>query len=134
MDTPDVTSNFDEEDIDNNLFVALLSYIGILVFIPYFIKTDSKFVKFHAKEGLNLLIIEGIYVVLDSLLSMIKVSEVVVDYGSLVGTRMVTPLFISIPMALIGLVLTILSIIGIVNVCKCRAKELPLIGKIKIVK
>jgi len=134
MDTPDVTSNFDEEDIDNNLFVALLSYIGILVFIPYFIKTDSKFVKFHAKEGLNLLIIEGIYVVLDSLLSMIKVSEVVVDYGSLVGTRMVTPLFISIPMALIGLVLTILSIIGIVNVCKCRAKELPLISKIKIIK
>lgn len=134
MDTTDVTSDFDEEDINNNVFIALLSYIGILVFIPYFIKTDSKFVKFHAKEGLNLLIIEGIYVVLDSLLSMIKVSEVVVDYGSLVGTRMVTPLFISIPMALIGLVLTILSIIGIVNVCKCRAKELPLISKIKIIK
>ena len=134
MDTPDTTSSFDEEDIDNNVFIALLSYVGILAFIPYFIKTDSKFVKFHAKEGLNLLIIEGIYVVLDSLLSMIKVSEVVVDYGSLVGTRMVTPIFISIPMALIGLVLTVLSIIGIINVCKCRAKELPLISKIKIVK
>lgn len=134
MDTPDVTVDFEEEDINNNSFLALLSYIGILAFIPYFIKTDSKFVKFHAKEGLNLLIIEGIYVVLDSLLGMIKVREVVVDYGSLVGTRLVTPLFISIPMALIGLVLTIISIIGIVNVCKCRAKELPLIGKIKIIK
>ena len=134
ISTTDNTNEFDKKDIEENMFLALLSYIGIFAFIPYFIKTDSKFVKYHAIRGINLLILEGIYILLDSLLSMIKVSKVVIDYGTLVGTKMVTPLFISIPLAIIGLILTILSIIGIINVCKGKAKELPLISKIKIVK
>ena len=134
MDTKDNTDEFDEKDINDNFFLALLSYIGIFAFIPYFIHTDSKFVKYHAKEGINLLILDGIYVLLDGILGFIKVREIVVDYGDLVATRMVTPLFISLPIAIIGLVLTILSIIGIVNVCKGKAKELPLINKIKIIK
>ena len=134
MDTKDGTDEFDKEDIDNNMFLALLSYIGIFVFIPYFIKNDSKYVKYHAEIGINLLILEGVYTLVDMLLSTIKVSKVVVDYGSLVGTKMVTPLFISVPMAIIGLILTIISIIGIINVCQGKAKELPLINKIKIIK
>lgn len=134
MDTTDSTNEFDENDIEDNMFLAMLSYIGIFAFIPYFIKTDSKFVKYHAIRGINLLILEGIYTLLDSLLSMIKISKVVIDYGSLVGTKMVTPLWISLPMAIVGGILTVLSIIGIVNVCKGKAKELPLIGKIKIIK
>ena len=134
MDTEDNTNDFDKKDIDNNMFLALLSYIGLFALIPYFIDTKSKYVKYHAEIGLNLLIIEGVYTLLDMLLSTIKVSKVVVDYGSLVGTKMVTPLFISVPISIIGLILTILSIIGIVNVCKGKAKELPLINKIKIIK
>jgi len=134
MDTTDNTDMFDKKDIDDNIFLAMLSYIGIFAFIPYFIKTDSKFVKYHAIRGINLLILEGIYTLLDGLLSLIKVSKVVVDYGNLVGTKLVTPLWISVPMATIGIILTILSIIGIINVCKGKAKELPLINKIKIIK
>lgn len=134
MDTEDTTCNYNNVDIEENVFLAMLSYIGIFAFIPYFIHTDSKYVKFHAIQGINLLLIEGIYTLLDQLLSLIKVSKVVVDYGSLVGTKMVTPLWISIPMAVVGGVLTVLSIIGIVNVCKGKAKELPIIGKIKIIK
>lgn len=134
MDTTDNTDEFDEKDIEDNTFLAMLSYIGIFAFIPYFIKTDSKFVKYHAVRGINLLIIEGIYTLLDGLLSMIKVSKVVIDYGAFVGTKMVTPLWISLPMAIVGGVLTIISIVGIVNVCKGKAKELPLISKIKIIK
>jgi len=134
MNTTDNTDEFDKKDIDDNMFLAMLSYIGIFAFIPYFIHTDSKFVKYHAVRGINLLIIEGVYTLLDGLLSMIKVRKIVIDYGSLVGTRMVTPIWISIPLAIVGLILTILSIIGIINVCKGKAKELPLISKIKIIK
>lgn len=134
MDTTDNTTEFDEKDIEDNTFLAMLSYIGIFAFIPYFIHTDSKFVKYHAVRGINLLILEGIYTLLDGLLSMIKVSKVVIDYGSLVGTKMVTPLWISLPMAIVGGILTVISIIGIINVCKGKAKELPLVGKIKIIK
>lgn len=134
MDTTDNTNEFDEKDIEDNTFLAMLSYIGIFAFIPYFIHTDSKFVKYHAVRGINLLILEGIYTLLDGLLSMIKVSKVVIDYGSLVGTKMATPLWISLPMAIVGGILTVISIIGIINVCKGKAKELPLVGKIKIIK
>lgn len=134
MNTTDNTNEFNEKDIEDNTFLAMLSYIGIFAFIPYFIHTDSKFVKYHAVRGINLLILEGIYTLLDGLLSMIKVSKVVIDYGSLVGTKMVTPLWISLPMAIVGGILTVISIIGIINVCKGKAKELPLVGKIKIIK
>lgn len=134
VNTKDSTSKFDKKDIENNIFLAMLSYIGIFAFVPYFIHNDSKYVKYHAIRGLNLLIVEGIYVLLDGILSMIKVSKVVVDYGSLVGTKMVTPFFISIPMGIVGGILTALSIIGIINVCNGKAKELPLMDKIKIIK
>lgn len=134
MDTPDTTSSYDENDIKDNMVLAMLSYIGLLAFIPYFVHSDSKFVKYHATQGINLLIILGAYTLLDGLLSLIKVSRVVVDFGSMVGTKMVTPLWMSLPMGLLGFVLFVISIIGIVYVCQGKAKELPLVGKIKIVK
>lgn len=134
MNTSDTTNEYDKEDINDNTFLALLSYLGMFAFIPYFIKTDSKFVKYHANRGINLLIIEGVYILLNNLLSMIKVSKVVINYYSLVGTKMVTPFFISFPMTIIGIILVFISIVGIINVCNGKAKELPLIGKIKIIK
>lgn len=36
--------------------IAVLSYLGILCLIPLLLKKDSEFVKFHAKQGLVLLI------------------------------------------------------------------------------
>jgi fumarate reductase subunit D len=47
-----------QKDIEANKTVAILSYIGILCFVPLFLKKDSKFAKFHAKQGLVLFIIE----------------------------------------------------------------------------
>ena len=46
----------DEKDIKKNKAIAILSYLGILCLIPLLLKKDSKFVKFHAKQGLILLI------------------------------------------------------------------------------
>ena len=134
MDTEDNTSSFDENDIKENIILSVLSYLGLLVFIPYFMSNNSKYVKYHAIQGMNLLIVWGIYTLFDNLLSLIKVSKVVIDFGSMVGTKMVTPLWISLPMSLFGLLLFVISIIGIVYAAKGKAKELPIINKIKIVK
>lgn len=134
MDTPDTTSSYDDNDIKDNMFLSILSYLGLLVFIPYFVPTDSKFVKYHATQGMNLLIVWLIYTILDGLLGLIKVSKVVVDFGSMVGTKLVTPIWISFPMGILRILLIIISVIGIVYVCQGKAKELPLVGKIKIVK
>ncbi len=47
----------DDKDIQENKLFAALSYLGILVLIPLLVKKDSKFVQFHAKQGLVMLII-----------------------------------------------------------------------------
>lgn len=49
--------NGDDKDIEENKFIAALSYLGILVLVPLLVKKDSKFSQFHAKQGLILLII-----------------------------------------------------------------------------
>ena len=58
----------------------------------------------------------------------------VLDLGTMRGIRMVTPFWISFPMAIIGLVIIVITVIGIVYACEGKAKELPIINKIKIIK
>lgn len=48
----------DQKDIEENKVIAAIGYIWILCFIPLFLKRDSKFAQFHAKQGLVLFIIE----------------------------------------------------------------------------
>jgi len=44
------------KDIEENKYVAMLSYLWILFLIPLLMKQDSKFCQFHAKQGLVLFI------------------------------------------------------------------------------
>lgn len=48
----------DSEDIESNKVVAAIGYIWILCFVPLFLKRQSAFCQFHAKQGLVLFIIE----------------------------------------------------------------------------
>jgi uncharacterized membrane protein len=43
-----------DQDIEKNRTIASLSYFGLLCLIPLFGKRHSKFVQFHAKQGLAL--------------------------------------------------------------------------------
>lgn len=51
---PAPISEEEKKDIAENKGIALLSYLPILFLIPLFGKKDSKFSKFHAKQGLVL--------------------------------------------------------------------------------
>lgn len=42
-------------DVKDNKWWALLSYLGVLVIIPLLAKRDSEFAQFHVKQGLVLL-------------------------------------------------------------------------------
>ncbi|HMB25870.1 MAG TPA: DUF4870 domain-containing protein [Patescibacteria group bacterium] len=46
------------QDAEENKILAAISYLGILCLIPILLKKDSKFVMFHAKQGLVLFIAE----------------------------------------------------------------------------
>ncbi|MBQ7837427.1 MAG: hypothetical protein IJ395_02285 [Clostridia bacterium] len=107
--TADTTSEYDAQDIEKNKVMAVLAYI--LFFIPLLAAKDSKFARFHANQGL-VLFLGGI------IASVVAVIPVI---GWIVA-----------PIA--GLVITVLAIIGILNALNGRAKELPVIGKFKILK
>jgi uncharacterized membrane protein len=46
-----------DKDIEENKIVAALSYLNILFLIPLFLKRDSKFAQFHAKQGLVMFVV-----------------------------------------------------------------------------
>ena len=107
--TADTTAEYDAQDIEKNKVMAVLAYI--LFFIPLLAAKDSKFARFHTNQGL-VLFLGGI---IASVVAAIPV----------IG-------WIIAPIA--GLVITVLAVIGIINALNGRAKELPVIGKFKILK
>lgn len=119
-----------EEDINKNKGIAVLSYINILVLIPYFFVNDSEFVRYHSKQGMNFLIVWLIYAIMYNSLTLIHIP----NYNNRWYATYETPWFILAILYVIGIALILISIIGIINVCNGRKEELPLIGKIKIIK
>ncbi len=45
-----------DQDFEENKAITILSYLGILCLVPLLLKKDSRFAKFHAKQGLILTI------------------------------------------------------------------------------
>lgn len=118
----DGTADFDARDIENNKVMAILAYLSWLVLIPLFAAKDSKFAKYHTNQGLILAIAEIIYGIVYLILSTILLSISLYLY------------FIISIIGLFGLVFLVLAIIGIINAANGKAKELPVIGKYKILK
>lgn len=109
-DTDDFSHNMNKNDISDNKLMALLSYLWLLVLIPLFANKNSDFVRFHTNQGLVLLICNAIIGIL-SLIPVIRIAA-----------------------ALLEIVAFIIMIIGIINVANGKAKELPIIGKIRLIR
>lgn len=56
MQTEDNTSEFEQEDINQNKVMAVLAYIGILVLVPLLAAPNSKYARYHVNQGLLLFI------------------------------------------------------------------------------
>ena len=117
-DTPDTTGEYDPADIEQNKVFAILAQLGILVLVPILGAKESKFARFHANQGLVLVIAAIAIGIVIGILQFIPVLGIIF---SIVGW-------------IINIALLVLCIIGIVNACNGKAKELPLIGSIKILK
>ncbi len=122
LNTEDTTATMDQKDIQDNKFMAILSYIGPFVFIPFFARKNSPFAQYHAKRGLNLFILQAIVSVALSVLGLILGGSTI---GSVINWIISTP---------INLAMTALSVIGIVNAAMGKCKELPVVSGIKFIK
>lgn len=116
--TKDTTSEFDPADIEANKVMGILAYFSWLVLVPILGAKNSKFARFHANQGLALAIAEIVIVVVCGILCRIP---------------MIGWIF-SIVESLVCLAAFILAILGIINAANGRAKELPFVGSIKILK
>lgn len=116
----DQTESFEESDIQQNKTMAGLAYL--LFFLPLVACKDSKFGRFHANQGLLLLILSvGGYIAI-SIVSTILTTITWRLFG-----------IFSILYGLYSLLILALAIYGLVNGLNGKAKELPVIGKYKII-
>lgn len=113
--TADTTAEFDAKDIEDNKVMALLSYIGPLFLVPMLAASHSKYARYHANQGLMLFLAEVILGAVSGILGLIPFVGWI--FGLVTGVA-----------SLAGLIL------GIVNAANGRAKELPLIGHIRLYK
>lgn len=99
---------FDEADIEKNKTIAGLAYL--LFFLPLIVCPDSPFGRFHANQALLLWILGA--------------------GGSFILTLI--PIVGLLLLPFFGIFIFVLAVIGLINGLGGRAKELPLIGKFKI--
>lgn len=123
--TNDRTSEFFEMDIEKNKVVSLISYLGVLFFLPLVACPDSEFGRFHANQALIIFFAELALGVLTGALGTIGVIPL---FGILSGILAVLVGSVG------GLVCTVYTVMGIVYTAQGKAVELPLIGGIKIIK
>ena len=107
----DYTAQFAPADIEANKIMAVLAYI--LFLIPLLAAKESPYAKYHTNQGLLVC------------LAAIAVSIV----GSIIP---ILGWFIILPIG--SVIVAVLGIIGIINAWKGTAKDLPIIGKIRIIK
>lgn len=114
LDTKDTTGDYDRNEIEANKIKCAIAYIPILFFIPLILcPKGSGYAKFHANQGLLLLIISVIINVLGAVIGLIPI------VGGIIWT-------------IINLVPLAGIIFGIVNTLQGKVKELPYIGGIHI--
>lgn len=111
--TPNRTASFNRNDIEQNKIVSIFSYLGILVIIPLLVAPNSPFARFHANQGLILFIASLIL-------------------GSVSSATFFVPFIGGIISTAISILILVLCILGIINAASGEAKELPVIGKLKI--
>lgn len=124
-DPNDHTAQFHPNDIVANKSMAILSYFGVLVLIPIFAVKNSPYVRFHANQGLVLFIAS----VAVSVLSYI--GEI---FNLIGGITLILGVALTSVSSIAGILVFVFTIMGIVNAATNRAKELPIIGKIQILK
>lgn len=119
MNTNDTTSQFDPQDINDNKGMSVLAYIGFLFLIPLLARPNSKYARYHTNQGLVLFLLELAIGVVTGIFGIIPIAGLII--GGLLS-------------AVGGIFTLVLMIMGIINAAQGQAKELPLIGKITLLK
>jgi len=120
--TSDSTAEFDSKDIEENKAMGIFAYLSFLVLIPIFAAKTSAFARYHSNQGLVLFIVTVAYSIVSGILNSLILA---------ISWRLY---FLTSIISMVGIVFTVLAIIGVVNAYKGEKKPLPVIGGINILK
>ena len=120
--TKDTTADYDAKDIEDNKVMSILAYCGPLWFVAYFVNKESKYTRFHCSQALLTFI--GCFA------SFVTGAVIM----AILGGVPVVGWLLSVLFDLVGLVSLGLIAVGIINVVKGKARELPIIGKYAFLK
>ncbi len=96
---------------ETNKWICVLAYL--IFFLPLLLDGENETYKFHANQGLNLLLLS------------IAIS-IIGTFIPIIGWFIILPIG--------GLLCFVLFIIGVINAINEKTKELPLVGSIKLIK
>lgn len=120
-DASDETAGMDPADIEKNKVMGGLAYF--LFFLPLIVCPESRYGRFHANQGLVYLLL----CVAGSVVSGVLGSILFSVSWRLYWISSIVSLIIWLPILGIG-------VVGLVNGFSGKAKELPFIGKFRIIK
>ncbi|NLC89816.1 MAG: hypothetical protein GX681_07105 [Clostridiaceae bacterium] len=109
--------------MEQSKVISALAYLGILFFLPLVVQPVTRYGKFHANQGLLLLLTSVAGGIVLSILSAVfmMISWRIVFISSILYT-------------IFYLGISALAILGIVNTLQGKAKPLPVIGKLTLIK
>jgi len=116
-----------EKDIQDNKVMAVLAYIGLLVLVPIFAAKESRFARYHANQGLVLLIAWTAYYIVFRIIAAMLTAFFFATWSGLGLIFIVTGF-----LWLVFFVFFVFAVIGVVNALKGEFKPLPVIGGFKI--
>ncbi len=125
----------EDADVKENKGISILSYFGILLLIPLFVKKASEYCKFHVKQGANLFVIELAYAIATNILLAIIgliFRPVTHSYYLLVySTPHPVYSIFSVIFSLGYIFFLVIAILGMVNAGTGKKKDMPILGGFK---
>lgn len=112
----------EKNDGKNEKVMAAMAYIGFLVFVPFLMEKKTQFVRFHFGQGITLFAAEIVYSVVYRFLAALILT---VSWQLFIIVRM---------FGYVALVFPVFMVIGISNAVNGQEKELPVIGKIRLIR
>ena len=103
---------FDLRDVEKNKLISALSYIWFLFFLPLFFSPNSRYGRFHANQALLLLITS-------------HVGSFFLSFIPIIG---------GLASGLFNIIVVLLTISGIANALMGRAREIPFVGHIRLLR
>jgi uncharacterized membrane protein len=106
------TKKGNPDDVNDNKIFAIISYLWILCFVSLFAKSDSEFVKFHAKQGVVLFLAWVAVFIFSEILKIItlwRLGYIVMSIGNLA--------------------ILVFAIMGIMHAVNGNMEKLPFIGQ-----